>query len=108
MILKYNDLKKGLRGGSLTSTGCRIGPRHIRRLACDTAIIPLLLGGKSEPLDVGREKRSAIRYQRRVLAARDGGCAYPGCDRPVSWCGAHHIRHWADGGPTDIDKQIVC
>jgi 5-methylcytosine-specific restriction protein A len=60
VILRHDDLKKQLRGGSLTATGCRIGPREIRRLACESQTVALLLGGKSEPLDVGREQRTAI------------------------------------------------
>ncbi|HEY1971553.1 MAG TPA: DUF222 domain-containing protein [Pseudonocardia sp.] len=49
VILRHDDLKKQLRGGSLTATGCRIGPREIRRLACESQAVALLLGGKSEP-----------------------------------------------------------
>jgi 5-methylcytosine-specific restriction protein A len=107
VILRHDDLKKQLRGGSLTATGCRIGPREIRRLACESQTIALLLSGKSEPLDVGREQRTATRHQRRVLAARDGGCAHPGCDRPPHWCSAHHIRHWIDHGRTAIDNMVL-
>jgi Domain of unknown function (DUF222)/HNH endonuclease len=107
LILRHDELKRGRRGGSLTATGCRIGPKEIRRIACESAIIPLLLSGKSRPLDVKREQRTATRYQRRVLAARDGGCAYPGCDRSPRWCSAHHISHWADGGETKLDNLVL-
>ncbi|HEY1973459.1 MAG TPA: DUF222 domain-containing protein [Pseudonocardia sp.] len=107
VILRHDDLKKQLRGGSLTATGRRIGPREIRRLACESQAVALLLGGKSEPLDVGREQRTATRHQRRVLAARDGGCAQPGCDRPPHWCSAHHIRHWIDHGRTAVDNMVL-
>jgi 5-methylcytosine-specific restriction protein A len=99
VIVQQSELKRGLRGASLTSKGVRIGPREIRRIACDSAIIPLLMGGEAEALDVGRERRTATKYQRRVLAARDGGCcAHPGCTRAANWCSAHHITHWVDGG----------
>jgi hypothetical protein len=107
VILNYDDLKRGLRGGSLTSTGCRIGPREIRRIACASEVIAVVLGGKSEPLDVGREQRTATKHQRRVLAARDGGCAHPGCNRPPPWCTAHHIVHWVDGGRTAMDNMVM-
>jgi len=40
--------------------------------------------------------------QRKALIVRDGGCIFPGCDRPASWCDAHHIIHWLDSGPTDL------
>jgi hypothetical protein len=46
--------------------------------------------------------------QKLALAARDGGCLWPGCDRPPSWTEAHHINQWArDGGQTDIDDGVL-
>jgi HNH endonuclease len=42
------------------------------------------------------------RAQRRALAHPDGGCVFPGCDRPASWTDAHHVEHWQHGGPTDL------
>jgi hypothetical protein len=56
-----------------------------RRIACDAGIIPAVLGGPSEVLDWGRERRTATRAQRRALALRDKGCTFPGCDRPPEW-----------------------
>ena len=76
--------------------------REARRLACDAGIIPLVLGGESEPLDVGRERRFHTRYQRLALAHRDRGCRADGCDRPPSWTEAHHETPWSRGGPTDL------
>jgi len=73
-----------------------------RRLACDAKIIPIVLGAQSEPLDIGRISRLIPNPIRRALTARDGGCAFPGCDRPPSWCDAHHRVHWADGGHTAL------
>jgi HNH endonuclease len=48
--------------------------------------------------------------QRRALAARDGGCLFPGCDTPPIWCEPHHwLIHWLDGGPTDLDNlALLC
>lgn len=65
-------------------------------------MIPILLGSAGQPLDVGRATRSIPTPIRRALIARDQGCAFPGCDRPPSWCEAHHRIHWPDGGPTDL------
>jgi 5-methylcytosine-specific restriction protein A len=107
VIVQHSELKRGLRGASLTSKGVRIGPREIRRIACDSAIIPVVMGGAGEALDVGRERRTATTYQRRVLAARDGGCAHPGCTRAANWCSAHHITHWVDGGRTAVDNMVL-
>ncbi|MER2208391.1 MAG: HNH endonuclease signature motif containing protein, partial [Rhodococcus sp. (in: high G+C Gram-positive bacteria)] len=59
------------------------------------------------PLDCGKEARTATVPQRRALAVRDGGCAFPGCGTPPGWCDAHHIVHWNDGGPTDLDNLIL-
>ena len=82
---------------------------ELRQIACDADIVPMLLGTDSAPLDVGRTSRAATPSQRALLAVRDGGCTFPGCDRPPSWCHAHHVVHWADGGPTDIDNlALLC
>jgi len=64
---------------------------------------PVLGGAPTQPLDVGRTTRVVSPAQRTALAVRDGGCGFPGCDRPLAWCEAHHLVHWLDGGPTDLD-----
>jgi hypothetical protein len=70
---------------------------------------PILGGAPSRPLDVGRSSRVVTPAQRSALAVRDGGCVFPGCSRPLAWCEAHHVRHWLDGGPTDLDNlALVC
>lgn len=84
-----------------------IDPREIRRIACDAEIIPAVLGGEGEILDLGRSRRLFTRAQRRAVTARDGGCAAPGCTLPASWCEIHHIGHWEDGGPTDVDNGVL-
>jgi 5-methylcytosine-specific restriction protein A len=76
-------------------------------MLCDAKITPVVLGGDSQPLDVGREKRTATLAQRKAVAARDGGCAYSGCDRPAHRCQIHHIREWFDGGGTDINNLVM-
>lgn len=78
-----------------------------RRLACDAAIVPLLeRAGK--PLSVGRKTRSIPPALRRALAARDRGCRFPGCGAR-RFVDAHHIEHWAHGGPTSLPNLIhVC
>jgi hypothetical protein len=67
----------------------------------------VVLGGEGELLDVGRQSRLVPVGFRRALNLRDGGCRFAGCDRPVYWCDAHHIRHWADGGETSLDNCIL-
>jgi hypothetical protein len=70
---------------------------------------PVLGGAPSRPLDLGRSTRVVTPAQRQALAVRDGGCVFPGCSRPLAWCEGHHVRHWLDGGPTDLDNlALVC
>jgi len=75
---------------------------------CTTGTIPISLDQNTNPLDLGRETRLYTPTQRIALAIRDGGCPIPGCDRPASYCEAHHIDQWArDHGHTDIDRGIL-
>ncbi|WP_439565366.1 DUF222 domain-containing protein [Microcella sp.] len=86
----------------------------VERLACSTGTVTLTVDGHpdnaGQPLNLGRERRLFSRAQRIALAARDGGCRWPGCERPPSWCEAHHIEHWQrDGGRTDVaDGILLC
>jgi hypothetical protein len=83
----------------------------IERLACTNGTVELVVTGLGEPLDVGRKSRLFTARQRRALEVRDGGCMWgETCDRPPSWCEAHHIEHWArDGGRTDVaDGLLLC
>lgn len=81
----------------------------IERFVCSGATTNITFGDSGQALDVGREQRLFTRRQRRALAARDGGCMAPGCDRPPSWTEAHHIEQWAHGGKTDIaDGILLC
>jgi hypothetical protein len=80
------------------------------RLRAAMALLPPVLGGApAQPLEVGRATRVVQPAQRAALAVRDGGCVFPDCDRPLSWCDAHHLWHWVDGGPTDLaNLAMVC
>lgn len=78
-----------------------------RRIACDSGIIPTVLGSASEVLDIGRKTRVIPAHIRRALIFRDRGCAFPACERPAKQCHGHHIRHWADGGPTALDNLVL-
>jgi len=79
------------------------------RQICEAGTVPVLFDGK-RVIDVGRELRLYSERQRIGLAARDGGCRFPGCDRPPSWCEAHHINEWArHNGRTDlVDGVLLC
>ena len=93
--------------GGILDIGSLISAESTRRLACDGLILPVLLGSRGEPLDVGRATRSIPRAIRRALVARDHGCAFPGCDRPPAWCHGHHIWHWSNGGPTCLSNLVL-
>jgi uncharacterized protein DUF222/HNH endonuclease len=75
--------------------------------ACDCMLIPAVLGTKSELLDLGRQHRLVSTPLRRALYLRDRGCAFPGCHRPPRHCQGHHVRHWADGGPTELGNLVL-
>jgi hypothetical protein len=78
-----------------------------RRVACDASVMRVVMAGKSEPLDVGRRTALISAAVRRAVIVRDGHCRFPGCDRPHTWCDAHHILHWADGGPTAVENLML-
>jgi len=89
--------------------GTTVTPATLRRITCDAGIIPMLLGSPGEVLDVGRKTRTIPAALRRALEQRDQGCVWQGCGAPASWCDAHHIIHWADGGETNLtNTQLLC
>lgn len=112
------DCGAGVGGATLIRAGATLGgadsgtllaPETVRRLACDASIIPVVLGTRGEVLDFGHEKRLFTPAQTKRLWLRDGGCTFPGCSAPAHWCQAHHLVHWADFGPTDLENAaLVC
>ena len=105
VTIGYDALVSGI-GVAVTDTGCRISAGEARRLACRAGIIPVVLGGDSMPLDVGREQRLFDRYQKIAINHRYGGCAAHNCDRPPAWMEYHHQDPWHQGGDTDAKKGI--
>jgi hypothetical protein len=86
----------------LLSTDTLLPAETIQRICCDADLsIALLSDITGEPLTQGTDHRHANKPQRRALVIRDGGCVFPGCDRPPAHCHAHHLEHWEDLGPTD-------
>jgi hypothetical protein len=77
-----------------------------RRLACTARIVPAVLGSMGEVLDLGRHRRLASPAQRLAALTEYGGCAFPGCDRPIQWCELHHLHPWENGGPTDHGNLV--
>jgi hypothetical protein len=84
-----------------------IDPETARRFACDASVMRVVMAGRSEPLDVGRRTPVVPPAIRRAVIVRDRICRFPGCDRPHAWCDAHHVVHWADGGPTALPNLVL-
>lgn len=107
VTVDYDQLTGALRGLGRTLTDDQLTPAALRRLACDAEILPTVMGTDPAPLDLGRTTRLATPAQRLALWLRDRGCTYPGCSIPPTWCDAHHVIHWCDGGPTDLGNPTI-
>ncbi|MGH3547458.1 MAG: DUF222 domain-containing protein [Pseudonocardiaceae bacterium] len=97
---------QGRIGAAALALGGPINADIARRIACDARVIPLVLGTRGEPLDIGRASYTVPTPTRRAVLARDGGYAFPGCSVPARWCDIHHCVHWADHGPTSIGNCV--
>jgi hypothetical protein len=100
---------RGLEGAPAAELemGGPIAGETARRLACDAAVTRIVFDARSAVVDVGRARRLPAPATRRALQARDGGCVWPGCDRPASWSQAHHLQSWAQGGSTDVANLVL-
>jgi hypothetical protein len=107
VTMALGDLQDQLGDGGLLPTGEQISAATVRRLACDAEIIPAVLGSDSQILDVGRTQRLVTTAIWTALVLRDQHCAFPGCARLPIACDAHHITHWADGGPTSLANLVL-
>ena len=94
-------------GVGVTDDGLELPGTVIRRLACDSDLIRVLLDADGSVLDVGRTQRLVTPAIWTALVTRDHHCAFPGCTRPPLMCHAHHIRHWTHGGPTSLDNLVL-
>ncbi|QWC86659.1 HNH endonuclease [Nocardioidaceae bacterium] len=101
------DLGEEVAGAATLDTGGRLSAGEARRLACTAGVVPVVLGGASQPLDLGRERRLHSRAQRLAMSVRDGGCRAHGCDWPPGMCHAHHLRPWSQGGHTTVDDGVL-
>ncbi|GAA3987065.1 HNH endonuclease signature motif containing protein [Allokutzneria multivorans] len=106
ITISYQALLAGLSVG-WTSWSGPLSAQLVRKIACDSTAIPIVLDGNGIPLDYGREKRTAPKALRKALAVRDKGCAFPGCDRPPAWTEAHHVVHWINGGETSLGNMVL-
>jgi hypothetical protein len=109
VMIDHDTLRSGV-GLAETSTGQTITAAQARRLACTAKILPVVLGGASEILDLGRARRLFSPAQRKALAVRDRRCRAEGCDIPAAWTEAHHASQpWQHGGHTNLtDGLLLC
>ena len=108
VTMTLDSLKDGLAAATL-DTGDRISAATARRLACEAGVVPVVLGGNSQPLDVGRSQRLFTGPQRIALGVRDGGCTARGCDAPPAMCHAHHDDLWSHQGRTAVERgRLLC
>lgn len=104
--LTLDNLATGTGSATIDGLDQRVSVGAARRMAAGGGVIPWVMGGRSEILDWGREKRLFTRTQRWALVERDGGCAM--CGLPPEMTKAHHIRWWTrDHGPTDLANGVL-
>jgi hypothetical protein len=111
VTLSYDTLRKaatdaGLIRGDLAN-GEPVPASVLRRWLCDAHVLPAVLGGTSEVLDVGRAQRLVTGPIRAALELRDRGCVFPGCDAGPRSCHAHHIVPWWAGGETSLGNLVL-
>ena len=107
VTLTLDALKGKIDWSPVTDDGTELSPGTARRLACDADVIPVVLGTRSEVLDVGRAHRLITPALWRALVCRDRHCAFPGCTKPPVMGHAHHLAHWADGGATALGNLVL-
>jgi hypothetical protein len=108
VTVPFEVLKTGL-GQALLDGAGYLSAAEARRLACDARILPIVLGSKSEPIDVAVPSHTVPKNMRRALVQRDRGCAFPDCERTPSTCDSHHVKPWHDGGETrESNLMLLC
>ena len=105
VTLDHDQLNASV-GAAHLDTGHDLSASQARRLACGAGIVPAVLGGQSQLLDLGRAQRFFTEAQRVALALTYDSCAAEHCDRPYAWTEHHHQDPWATGGATDLDNAV--
>jgi 5-methylcytosine-specific restriction endonuclease McrA len=94
-------------GQSVLEDGARVSAETSRRLACDANRVVMRHDADGRVVEVGARTRTIPSALRRALHHRDRGCRFPGCGVRVGQ--GHHIRHWANGGPTTLSNlALLC
>ncbi len=109
VLVTEEALATGTGAGRIEGMDIPISIDSVKRIACEGGILPIRFTETDDVVALGREERLFTGRQKIALAARDGGCLWPGCDRSPNWTEAHHIDPWADGGNTDLcDGVLLC
>lgn len=108
VTVELETLLGGLKVAQL-DTGAKITAAAARQLACEAGLIPAVLNGKSQVLDLGRRSRFHTASQRLAIQLAQRHCQGPLCDVPAWLCHVHHTTPWsAGGGTTTRDAQLLC
>lgn len=108
VLVTARDLSTGTGLGFIEGQTEPVSIATVQRHICQNGLQPVIFDSDGKPFDLGREQRLYSRRQRRAMAARDGGCMFLDCERPPSWCEAHHTDHWErDHGETNVDAGIL-
>lgn len=110
VTISLTDLQAEAGAGEVIASradGTLLSTATIRQMCCDADLIPTVLDAKGQILDHGMTVRFFTRAQRRAIWRRDRRCTYPGCTAPAGWTRVHHVQHWADNGPTDLDNAAL-
>ena len=92
-------------GQSVLEDGPRVSAETSRRLACDASRVVMRHDEEGRIVEVGARTRTIPPALRRALHHRDQGCRFPGCGIP--FVQGHHVRHWANGGPTTLSNLAM-
>jgi len=107
MVVTKEDLDRRNGVGFIDGQTATVSVATVERHACDGGVVPIMFDRSGKALNLGRTQRLHSPRQRTVIAARDGGCLAPGCERPPSWCEVHHIHEFAKGGETSVDDGVL-
>ncbi|MCX2755639.1 MULTISPECIES: HNH endonuclease signature motif containing protein [unclassified Gordonia (in: high G+C Gram-positive bacteria)] len=73
--------------------------------SCDGSLTEIILDSEGVPLQMGHTRRLYPSHLRKAIIVRDACCIK--CGAPPSHTQVHHIKSWADGGPTDLDNGCL-
>lgn len=104
--LQLDELSNAEPDRTLNLGGTTYTVAELLRLCCDGRIQPAIDDENGVTVGIGRVSRQIPAWLRRIMNERDGGCRFPGCRR-TRWTQAHHLTHWANGGPTNLDNLVT-